>query len=280
MTQRSEFFDTFGYVYLPGLLIDDVAWISSEFDEVWARRSDVRHDGLRRTIYPGSFLNASPTLARLIEHRLLSSLCEELLGHGYAYYGGDGNFYAGDTNWHSDVFDIPDGLEGKTIARHLKLAFYLDPLTPDTGALRVIPGSHHAGDRFATSLQSQLGDTGEHLGVAPAAIPAVALSTSPGDVVAFDHRIKHASFGGGPARRMFAMNFFARCETGRQRELTARLFHMYGAKGMEYFFTANVTDGAPPERTRRLEPALEFDPARSEGYAEHLARLAESSAVS
>jgi ectoine hydroxylase-related dioxygenase (phytanoyl-CoA dioxygenase family) len=162
----------------------------------------------------------------------------------------------------------------------MKFAFYLDPLTPETGALRIVPGSHHAGDAFATELQSGLRDPLEHLGVQPCDIPAVALSTKPGDVVAFDHRIKHASFGGGPARRMFAMNFFARCDTERTRELTARLFRMYGTQGMEYFFTANVTDGAPVERMRRLEPALQFEPARDEGYAEYLARVAEPSATS
>ena len=36
-------------------------------------------------------------------------------------------------------------------------------------------------------------------------IPAAALETMPGDLVVFDRRIKHASFGGGTRRRMFTM---------------------------------------------------------------------------
>ncbi len=104
--------------------------------------------------------------------------------------------------------------------------------------------------------------------VEPRDVPAVSLAVVPGDVLIFDHRIMHASFGGGPARRMFAMNLFEQCSTNRQRELTAQLFRMYGRRGKAYFFTDNVTDGAPPDRLRRLAPALEFDAARAEGYAE------------
>ena len=88
MTPQSNFFDTFGYLYLPGLLADDIGWISEEFDAVWARRPDLHHDGVHRTIYPDAFFNASSILAQLIEHPLLSSICEELLGPDIAYYGG------------------------------------------------------------------------------------------------------------------------------------------------------------------------------------------------
>jgi ectoine hydroxylase-related dioxygenase (phytanoyl-CoA dioxygenase family) len=269
LTPRSNFFDTFGYLYLPGFLADDIGWISTEFDAVWARRTDVHHDGTHRTIYPDSFFNASRVLARLIEHPLISSVCDELLGPGIAYYGGDGNYYSGDTRWHRDVFNIPDGQEGKSIVRHIKIAFYLDPLTPSTGALRVIPGSHHLADSFAQELDDLLIDHRDDAVVPPQDVPAVALTITPGDIVVFDHRMMHASFGGGPARRMFTMNLFERCDTSRQRELTARLFSMYGSQGMSYFFTDNVTKGAPPERVRRLEPTLEFEPARAEGYAEY-----------
>jgi ectoine hydroxylase-related dioxygenase (phytanoyl-CoA dioxygenase family) len=285
LTPRRKFFETFGYLKLPGLLADDIGWVSAEFDAIWARRPDVRHDGSQRTIYPDAFLNASPVLARLIEHPLISAVCEELLGPDVVYYGGDGNYYSGDTAWHRDVFKIPDGEEGKTIVRHIKVAFYLDPLTAGTGALRVIPGSHHLGDAFAQQLSEYManGDTrlddhgGTGSGVKSEDIPAVALPVTPGDVLVFDHRIMHASFGGGSARRMFAMNLFERCDTNRQRELTARLFRMYGSQGMSYFFSENVTEGAPPERLQRLQPALEFEPARAEGYAEYCQKTAQIS---
>jgi ectoine hydroxylase-related dioxygenase (phytanoyl-CoA dioxygenase family) len=277
LTRRSEFFETFGFLKLPGLLADDIGWVSDEFDAVWSRRADIRHDGSHRTIYPDAFLNASPVLAQLIEHPLLSAICEEILGPEIAYYGGDGNYYAGDTGWHRDVFKIPDGAEAKTIVRHIKIAFYLDPLTASTGALRVIPGSHHLADTFAQQLSKYVTDGSSDLdvdgnsdlGVSAEDMPALTLPVTPGDILFFDHRIMHASFGGGPARRMFAMNLCERCRTSRQRELTARLFRMYGSRGMSYFFSESVTRDAPVERLRRLEPALEFEPARAEGYAEY-----------
>jgi len=276
LTPRSKFFETFGYLKLPGLLADDIAWISDEFDAIWARRPDINHDGSHRTIYPDAFLNASPVLAQLIEHPRLRAVTDEIVGPDIVYYGGDGNYYSGDTGWHRDVFKIPDGDEAKTIVRHIKIAFYLDPLTATTGALRVIPGSHHLGDtyaeevsRYLTDGNTDLAEDGTNTGVPSEDIPALALSVVPGDILIFDHRIMHASFGGSSARRMFAMNLCERCHTSRQRELTARLFHMYGTRGMSYFFSKNVTGNAPAERLRRLEPALEFEPARAEGYAEY-----------
>ncbi len=242
-------------------------------------------------MYPDAFLNASSVLARLIEHPLLSTVSEELLGPDIAYYGGDGNYYSGDTAWHRDVFGIPDGEEGKSIVRHIKIAFYLDPLTANTGALRVIPGSHRLTDTFAKAVSEFVAHGGADVGLSPdgtpakemsefvghnngefglsaADIPALALSVTPGDVLIFDHRIMHASFGGSEARRMFALNLCEQSHTSRQRELTAKLFRMYGSRGMSYFFSDNVMQGAPPDRLRRLEPALEFEPARAEGYAE------------
>ena len=259
MTPRRKFFETFGYLKLPGLLADDIGWISDEFDAVWARLTDIRHDGSQRTIYPDAFLNASPILARLIEHPLLNAICEEVVGPDIVYYGGDGNYYSGDTAWHRDVFDIEDGDEAKSIVRHIKIAFYLDPLAATTGALRVIPGSHHLGDNFAQELRAYARQGSTDLGVAPEDVPSVALPVTPGDIMIFDHRIMHASFGGSAARRMFAMNLFEPCHTNRQKELTARLFRMYGSRGMSYFFSENVTEDAPPSRLHRFEPALEFD---------------------
>jgi hypothetical protein len=44
---------------------------------------------------------------------------------------------------------------------------------------------------------------------------------------------------------------------------------MYGQKGMSYFFSDNVTNGAPPQRLCRLAPALQFEAARAEGFAEY-----------
>ncbi|MDQ4087272.1 MAG: hypothetical protein M3177_04555, partial [Pseudomonadota bacterium] len=51
------------------------------------------------------------------------------IGEGFNYVGGDGNWYTGDTAWHSDGFHH--------VGRYLKIALYLDPVGRDTGCLRV-----------------------------------------------------------------------------------------------------------------------------------------------
>ena len=44
------------------------------------------------------------------------------------------------------------------------------------------------------------------MGVPGRDLPAVALASEPGDLLVFNHNLKHASFGGGRRRRMFTMN--------------------------------------------------------------------------
>ena len=78
--------------------------------------------------------------------------------------GGDGNYYSGDTGWHSDC-----GIEWKqkTLVPCLKIAFYLDPLTAETGAARVIPGSYHMKDTYMSALHGhlQVAGFGDHMDV-------------------------------------------------------------------------------------------------------------------
>ena len=91
---------------------------------------------------------------------------------------------------------------------HIKIAFYLDPLTADSGSLRVIPGSHRIGDAYATALNDA---ALREPGIGGAEVPAVAFETVAGDVVVFNHNTKHASFNGGGRRRMFTLNACQKC---------------------------------------------------------------------
>jgi hypothetical protein len=225
-SQQITFFKTFGYLALPQALAADISWIQSEFEQSWKDRPDIIHDGSVRTTFPASFITTRPKLSTLIDHPVVCEVLDGLLGEGWSSYGGDGNFYAGETGWHSDVH--PNTWTSKTVTPHVKVAFYLDHLTRDTGALRVIPGSHLYGDRYSTLLQDQVtqGENGP-LGLHGRDIPAVALEIIPGDLVAFDHRLKHASFGGGNRRRMFTINNFAPCHTPEQSEAAREVMRIY-----------------------------------------------------
>ena len=261
--QQVAFFDTFGYLGFPGLLADHAEAISSAFEAVWQGRGgghDGRpHDGKRRScIVP--FIDQSEYLSSLIDDPRILGIATSLLGDDFNYMGSDGNYYAGDTGWHSDGWHRE--------IRHIKIAFYLDPLTRDTGCLRVIPGSHRIGDAYAEGLQEQIRRSQELWGLSGPEVPAVALETKPGDVVCFNHNTKHAAFGGNGWRRMFTINLCQRYPDAKLQELRdyisgAARFWIDRAYGDAMVATAGL------ERRRHLEQVMAND-----GHLAELSRQA------
>ncbi len=90
----------------------------------------------------------------------------------------------GETGWHSD------NERGRPL---IQVAFvhYFQPLTGNTGALRILPATHvlpsfAAIHRYLTLCGSPADQ-----------IVGQAIATRPGDVIAFDTRVLHASRGGG-----------------------------------------------------------------------------------
>ena len=208
-TQQLHFLETFGYLHLPGIMQDSIDRIIQEFEAVFAGRGGghygQQHDGQQRScIVP--FIDQSEYLSGLLDDPRIDGVISSILGDDYLYTGSDGNYYVGDTNWHSD-----GGYSAsKRGIKHYKLAFYLDPLTRDTGALRVIPGSHKFDDAFAEGLESAgMGDPARLQalwGINGDQVPAIALETNPGDIAIFNHATKHSSWGGNQQRRMFTIN--------------------------------------------------------------------------
>lgn len=203
--QQVRFFETWGYLVLPGLLAGDIAEITDEFEAVFRDRG-ITHDPAKRScIVP--FADQRARLCALLDDPRIEGAIASLLGEDFNYLGSDGNFYTGDTGWHSDGFH--------TVGTFLKVAFYLDPVGADTGALRVIPGSHRvvAGARWE-SLNAARSES--LWGIHQREVPAVALVSVPGDVVLFNHNLMHAAFGGGTRRRMFTLNCSRRADTAEE----------------------------------------------------------------
>ena len=97
----------------------------------------------------------------------------------------------------------PDGGYEDERCFALKLAFYLDPLDAATGCVRLLPGSHRNNSPWRADNGMELTKA---LGISPAEVPGqVAVHTQPGDLVCFNHKTFHASFGGGKRRRMFTV---------------------------------------------------------------------------
>jgi hypothetical protein len=259
--RQLAFFQTFGYLYFPQLLADCADRIIAEFEAIWAAygggHHGTAHDGMARScIFP--FPDQSEYLSSLLDDPRIHDLAACICGDDFNYTSGDGNLYAGDTRWHSDGYD------GQRIPS-IKIAFYLVPLTRDGGALRVIPGSHRAGDTFADALERDLGAGGRIWGLPGREVPAVVLETTPGDIVVFDHNLKHAAFGGSERRRMFTMNFSRRYPKERLAELRAVL-------GKEARFWIDRIHGEAMIRTAGPERMVHLAQVRENDT--HLAALA------
>jgi len=205
--RQLNYFRTFGFLTFPGHFADEIDDVTDAFEKVWADHSgghgSTAHDHKRRSaLVP--FIDQDEYLCSLLDDPRIECVTASLLGDDFNYTASDGNFYVGDTNWHSDGYT-----DRKYVS--LKIAFYLDVVKKDSGCLRVIPGSHHFGDAFGNALheaaprsadsnvEGAWGTTGDQ-------VPAVPLESEPGDMVVFNHAIKHASFGGGTRRRMFTIN--------------------------------------------------------------------------
>ncbi len=257
------FFETFGYLGFPGLLADRIVEVQNVFEEIWARQGGGHfgrpHDGAARScIVP--FIDQDARLAALLDDARILAIAKGLVGDDFNYMGSDGNYYVGDTGWHSDGWH-PE-------IRHIKIAFYLDLLTRDTGALRVIPGSHRVGERYAEQLQREVGKSVDRWGISGRDVPAIALETQPGDIVVFNHNTKHAAFGGGTRRRMFTINL---CQRYPEEKLSDLRNYISGAARfwIDRAFGEAMISTAGPERQRHLEQVMAND-----GHLAELSRAA------
>ena len=251
--QQISFFETFGYLSFPGLLLDRIDTISSEFEAVWTEQGGGHngqpHDGTRRScIVP--FIDQRPYLCSLLDDPRIAGIAESLIGSDFNYMGSDGNYYAGDTVWHSDGWHKE--------LRHIKIAFYLDTLTRETGALRVIPGSHIRDDSYANELESHRSDSVETWGIRGDQIPAIPLETTPGDVVCFQHNLKHAAFGGGGNRRMLTINL---SQTYPEDQLPTLRKYLEGFSRfwVDRPYGPRMIETAGPDRMRHLKQVMAND---------------------
>jgi hypothetical protein len=231
---KVRFFHTFGFLTLPGQFsLREVERISAAADLVFAEDCQDRpYTGVERQQIQG-FAERSRVITALIEDTRVFGLVQQLLGPELIWIGSDGNRYIGDTGWH------PDG--SNLSFRRIKVAFYLDSLTRESGALRVIPGSHQDPLHHALKPLLQRDDatitpygvrasaradpSRSGFGVSSKGVPFHAVETGPGDVVFFDQNLWHASFGGRPGRRMFTLNYGARPTNAALWAYFAQMYH-------------------------------------------------------
>ncbi|MGB1141227.1 MAG: phytanoyl-CoA dioxygenase family protein, partial [Halioglobus sp.] len=205
--RQKAFFDLFGFLSLPALFAADIGEISHQFHEVFRTHpGDVInwvhefHDNrARRFVSAATEKNAY--LAGLLEDNRIVQAVTGLLGPGYNFTGSDVSIYDCGTRLHQDGHSVKDD------SRNIKLALYLDPIDDETGAVRVIPGSHHRGDKFSGLLNRDLFLGGDKLGLEVADVPAVVLDSQPGDLLLWDYRLLHATAYGATSDACLPWNF-------------------------------------------------------------------------
>jgi ectoine hydroxylase-related dioxygenase (phytanoyl-CoA dioxygenase family) len=208
--QQVRFLRTFGFLRIPGMFADEIEEITDAFEAVFADASHYRvemnetlHRKGRRVMIP-AFVDKHPVLARLPHDDRILGIARTFLGDDIEYAQSDGNLAYCPTEWHADTYAAP------MTQRHIKISFYLDRLRAESGAIRVIPGTHYWQSPYAVGLRRSfrdVGKTGETFGVESTEIPATVIDSDPGDVLIWDFRIIHASFKGFDRRRYFSVNF-------------------------------------------------------------------------
>lgn len=247
--EQIRFFEVFGFLKFPGLISDSLDWIQEEFKLTFDTNTIIsKHDGTKRScIYP--FIDQRAKMSALLDDPRIEGIAASLLGGDFNYVGSDGNYYTGDTAWHRD------GRHEKY--RHIKIAFYLDPLDGNSGALRVIPGSHRLHDQYGADL-NETNRSSEAWGVSGPEVPAQVLNVAPGDVLVFNHNLMHSSWNGGNTRRMFTLNLCQRHAEADVQELKDYIsfvsrFWLDRAYGDEMMRTAG------PGRLKHLEQIMAND---------------------
>jgi hypothetical protein len=191
-----EHFRMYGFVVLRGFFdTPTVEALRAEVREALGDSYDLPTEAVpEATGRVGYYLpmmgDRTPVSRALAVDERLTSLAELFLSRPPVPKPAKGILYRDASPWHQDSTD-PDLAAVKVVA-------YLDPLTPRTGALQVLPGSHRA--PWADDLRSYRArwpasepfDEDRELRL----WPGLTLTTEPGDVIAFDVHLWHASLHG------------------------------------------------------------------------------------
>jgi hypothetical protein len=209
--QQIAHFRTFGY-----LMMRDV-FTSAEVETMVLEFERGREATLRSAPSAGSdsltqwsnIKPESPFIAGMLEDARFSEVAEQLVDKDVVAVFANSNRRGGDTRWHPDTSDRH--------FRGFKFTTYLQPLAADSGALRVVPGSHvrpfhDEVERFFSETEIGVGDA-----------PANVCETKPGDVIAFDMRLYHAAYAGSMDRRQLTFAYMGVPRTPEEEAATLKV---------------------------------------------------------
>ncbi|MDX2083718.1 MAG: phytanoyl-CoA dioxygenase family protein [Rickettsiales bacterium] len=249
-----NYFNIFGFVKISGFFIDEIDNISKEFDLAMNKKFGNKKANDRNYFYP-QFVEHDQNLASILELEKIEKVITNLLGENPIYTGSDGNIFSDSTPWHRDYLNKN---------RSCKMLVYLDEIDGDSGALRVIPGSHFVDDKYSSFLGDGLnwpeppyeggfdekcffgkGHNPRKIGENNL-IPNHVVPNNPGDIIIFNHNLIHCTnyalvpsfkydkrlgFKKKNIRRMFGLHFFASPSNIKDEALQKKL-----TKDMEQLF--------------------------------------------
>ncbi len=218
--RQTQYFRTFGFLRIKGLFREEIGRIIDGFEDVFRtveptmvvsweqdalQQTEPRRSPSYRKIIHPQFIRNSDKLSWLAEDPRVMGVARALTSERTELLASDANLYYSNTSWHPDLYGAPLDVY------HLKMSFYLDELRAESGAIRVIPGTHFYLSEFAKLLLEKLHrpprEIRETFGVEADEIPSYVVENDPGDVLLWDFRTFHASFHGADRRRSFALVF-------------------------------------------------------------------------
>ncbi len=218
-TEHVEHYRSFGFAILREQLdVATVAALSEEVDrafrDAFGDRFDERPDpgGIAGHYLPVMSAARTPVSLRLVER--FHPIARRLLGAEALPAPAEAILLFDQAAWHDDTgFDVSA----------VKLACYLEPLEAGTGALRVLPGSQLDAYRdLAKSFDRRvMAQNREELQLTVERLPAYVCETKPGDVIAFDLRLYHASIHGRD-RLQWTVSYYRDPDTPEQADEVGR----------------------------------------------------------
>ena len=213
--EQKAYFDTFGFLLMRQLLHpDEIEMMRQETDKVYQQK--LQDETKQGGFHVSGYIESQPHLAQLVEDDRFYGTIENLLKPDFIWMGSETNRTTNSVHrWHCDRY----GEDAISYIR-IKIMIYLDPVTKDRGALRVVPGSHR------NPLQGLLHDYNGHQqddsfmphGVSGEELPCFSLDAVPGDVVFFNQYLFHAVYGGFEGRRYMAFKYAQRPSTDAHLE--------------------------------------------------------------
>jgi hypothetical protein len=220
--QQVDYYRTFGFLVLPGYLDErETAELGEELDRAlrdgygvhFGDRGDWGHS------LPMMSRQRTPVSLALVEDARFLGGAAQLLDARVLPVYAEGNMLFGAAGFHTDC---------GTGSQGVKFVAYLEPLTAATGALQLMPGSHHPD--FSAAIEAcearNPAMDAEELWRKVTGLPCYVAETRPGDVIAFTWHTWHASVG-GKDRRQWTISYGRDPATGeeaaRLREFVASL---------------------------------------------------------